>query len=544
MRLPTGFRPYFSCCVLLCLSLLSACLPSERWNNLTEDQLRQIDTSGLFPSDLTISDQPASAQDSGQELTADLSQLSVEQAVFLALHNNRDLKVRQKLPVIAGTFEQLERGQFDPELFAESEYFRERANETSRSSGEQFSVVGDEVISEVGLRQRLLAGTTLEAGLSQERSISNRAPEQQTARLGLSVTQSLLRGFGSTVNLASIRQAELDTLVSVNELRAFTEALLADTETTYWNYILAKEEISIFETSLDLARQQREEIELRIDVGLLPEIEVAAARAEEALRVQALINARSLLEERRLQLLRLISPGLENHLDQPFTATSDPRVVPNPITDLNDRLQLAEHSRPDLHEARLRLEKQRLETVVTRNGLLPKLDFFIALGKTGFSESFGDSFRELDGNTYDLSAGLSLQYLLGNRTARARNLAAHATRQQALDAIANLRQLVHLDVRLAVNEVERSRLQIDASRSTRVFQEQTLTAEKERFDVGSSTALQVAQAQRDLLQAQINEIESIVNYRVALARLYLVEGSLLDRRGIRMAAEGVGGSLW
>jgi outer membrane protein len=33
-------------------------------------------------------------------------------------------------------------------------------------------------------------------------------------------------------------------------------------------------------------------------------------------------------------------------------------------------------------------EQQRLETVVTRNGLLPRLDFFITLGKTGYADSF------------------------------------------------------------------------------------------------------------------------------------------------------------
>jgi outer membrane protein TolC len=45
----------------------------------------------------------------------------------------------------------------------------------------------------------------------------------------------------------------------------------------------------------------------------------------------------------------------------------------------------------------------------------------------------------------------------------------------------------------------------------------------------------VAQAQRDLLVSQIAEVEAIVNYRIALVRLYLAEGSLLERRGIRFA---------
>jgi outer membrane protein TolC len=198
------------------------------------------------------------------------------------------------------------------------------------------------------------------------------------------------------VNLVSVRQAELDTVASLYELRGFSEALLADTEIAYWNYVLARLEIEIFERSLAVARQQRDEVELRIEVGILAEVEAAAARAEVASQEQALINARSLLEENRLRLLRLISTGPHGQLDLRINATSEPLIEAKPITDLADRLQLAERSRPDLNEARLRLSRNRLETIVTRNGLLPRLDLFISLGKTGFADSFSESFRELD----------------------------------------------------------------------------------------------------------------------------------------------------
>ena len=516
--------------------LSAGCAPVDRWeiydDSLNRDLYKDESPPTIVPVEFqTPATEPPALTSSAEKPI----ELSVEQAVMLALRNNLDLEVQQLSPVIVGTFEQIERGTFDPEFFAEAEYFDESSNEISRSSGELFSVSANEAGGGAGLRQLLPSGTTIEAVVAQDRITSDRAPELQTARVGLSVTQSLLRGFGSAVNLASVRQAELDTLASIDELQGFTQALLADTEIAYWNYVLANEKIAIFEESLEVARKQREEIEQRIEVGILPEIEVAAARSEEALRVQALINARSQLEDRRLRILRLISPGPYGHLDWTITTTSELRITPQPITDLSDRLQLAEQSRPDLNEARLRLQQNRLETIVTRNGILPRLDLFIALGKTGFADTFPDSFHELNGNTYDLTAGVRLSHFLGNRAAQASNLAAFAAQQQAANAVANLRQLVHLEVRLAVNEVERTRQLIDASRATRIFQEQTVEAEKERFDVGASTTLQIAQAQRDLLLIQIAEVEATVNYRIALVRLYLAEGSLLEYRGVRLA---------
>ncbi len=479
--------------------------------------------------------QPDLPADPVPDIPADgVLNLSVEEVILWALRQNRDLRVQQYNPLIAGTFEQLERGRFDPELFGQIDYNEEQTTETARSTGTQFNVEATGAGGGAGIRQLLPTGTDIEAGIEQQRTVSNRAPEQQEARAGLTVTQALLRGFGPAVNLVGVRQAELETTVNIYELRGFTEALLAEAETAYWYYVLADREIAIFEQSLDIARQQRDEILQRIEVGIMPSIEAAAARAEVARREQLLINARSLLRERRLRLLRIMGPRFANDPELRIKAASTPDIAPEPIEDLDNRLQLALRSRADLHEANLRLKQNRLETILTRNGLLPKLDLFISLGKTGFADTFSDSFKALDGSTYDFTAGVRLNHFLGNRAAEARHLAARATRQQGREAVRNLEELIGLDVRLAVNEVERARQQISASRVTRELQEKSLSAEKERFDVGASTALLVAQAQRDHLASLIAEVEAVIHYRLALIQLYLAEGSLLERRGISL----------
>ncbi|HCY87726.1 MAG TPA: TolC family protein, partial [Desulfobacteraceae bacterium] len=73
---------------------------------------------------------------------------------------------------------------------------------------------------------------------------------------------------------------------------------------------------------------------------------------------------------------------------------------------------------------------------------------------------------------------------------------------------------------------------IAAARATREFEEQTVQAEIERFKAGTSTALLVVQARRDLLVSQIAEARAVINYRIALVRLFMAEGSLLERRGL------------
>ena len=60
--------------------------------------------------------------------------------------------------------------------------------------------------------------------------------------------------------------------------------------------------------------------------------------------------------------------------------------------------------------------------------------------------------------------------------------------------------------------------------------EQALEAEQARFEVGRSTALLVAQVQRDLLQAQLDRAQAFIAYRQALIDLYRLDGTLLTRR--------------
>lgn len=538
----SAFARFPSPATLTVVAMLAAggCQSVDHWTVFAPDwdrrmaeadrAARPVEPVGFERDDQRIDPLPAADVDG-------LLTISVEDAVFMALGRNRDLRVRQFGPVIAGTFEQIERGRFDPELFGEISASRRESSEVARATGSQFNVQARDAAGQVGLRQELPTGTTMEGTVSQGRTISNRAPEQQEARLGLTVTQALLQGFGPMVNLAAIEQARLEGLASRYELRGFAEVLAADAEIAYWNFVLALREITIFERSLEVARQLLDEVRQRIEVGDLAPTDAASPRAELAMRQQALIQARSRLEAQRVRLLRLLNPHDTGALDHDVAAVSDPVVAPIVLDDLPERLVLARQQRPDLSEARLRLDQNRLATIATRNGLLPRLDLFIALGKTGYGDTFPESFRELDGRTYDATAGVRLSHMLGNRAAEGRDLAARASRQQAAAAVENLSQLIELDVRLAWTEVERARQQIHATAASVALQEETLRAEQERFRVGASTSFLVGQAQRDLLAAQIAEVDATVAYRIALVNLHLAEGSLLARRGIRVADE-------
>lgn len=463
--------------------------------------------------------------------------VTITEAILLSLENNRSLVVQRLNPSIEQTFEDQERAVFDPTTNADISAGRVKEERLARSGSKTEDVTTDFIDGIISLEQYFPTGTTvaLEAG-TQVNDSSLYDDNFYSTRLGMTVTQALLRGYGTDVNLARLQQARLDTRMSEYELRGFTEFLVAEVERTYWDYALARRQIEIVEESLKVARQQLTETKELIAVGRLPRAELAAVQAEVALQEQALIEARANKESIRLQLLRLLDPAGPGIWQREVDLIYQPTLPEIKMEDVELHVAVAMRMHPLLNETRLEILRGDLELVKTQNGLLPLLDLFITFGKSGYANSFGESFRNISKDSYDALAGVSFEYPVFNRDAKALHRRALLNREQSQKALENLSQLVEVDVRTAYIEVDRAKQQIAASSVTRRFDEEKLRTETEKLRVGKSTSFLVAQAQRDLLVSRIAEVQALANYLKALIELYRQDGSLLERR--RISAPG------
>jgi outer membrane protein TolC len=459
--------------------------------------------------------------------------ITVKEAILIALENNRSLLVERINPSIRKTFEDQELAVFDPTVEAEVSARRNDIKSLNQSGSYNVNSINDVIQGSISLKNIFPTGTFVEAEAVTKSTDSDLYNEQYSStRLGLSITQSLLRGYGTDVNLAQLRQLRIETDITQYELRGFSETLLAQVENTYWDYALSQRQMEIVEESLKLARQQIIETEEMIKVGAMAEAELAAVQAEVAAQQQGLINAKSNFESNRLRLLRLLNPPGQTLWDREINMVHPPTLPEIKLDVVETHVALAIRMRPEMNQAKLDIQKENLEIVRTKNGLLPKMDLFITLGKTGYADSFSGSVKDIDGDSYDMMAGINFKYPIFNRDASAQHRRAILRRDQAEMALDNLKQLVELDVRNAYIEVNRTKEQISASTATRKFQEEKMRIETEKFRVGLSVNFIVAQAQRDLLSSRINEVQAVVNYLKALINFYRQEGSLLERRGI------------
>jgi outer membrane protein TolC len=458
--------------------------------------------------------------------------LRLQDAVLMALENNSTVTIQRLDPKIAETYSREERAAFDPTVALSASNSETKQQRFLGSRPDPFDLTTERLQYDLSITERLPTGTEISAGASISGSLSSIYTDQYTGTIGLTVTQSLLQGFGLGYNLASLCLARIDVDISRLELEAIAEMVVADVEQAYWDLFLAKQEMQIQQQSLELAEKQLSESTERVAVGRLPELELAAVHAEVATRKEAMIDARSRYEQARLHFLFLLNPSREDTWDLIPLPLDRPFVPTDTLDTIEHHRQLAMKCRADLQQAKLNLQRNELDMAQTRNGLLPKLDVFITLGRTTYAQSFGASTPDLNSPFYDVTAGVNFEFSLPNRQARAQHARSTYTRQQLEASVTNMEQMVQHDVRSAHVEVLRSRQQIEATLVARDLQEQKLLAEQEKFRVGKSTNFLVLQAQRDFVASQLDEARAMVAYLDALVNLYLQEGTLLERRGI------------
>jgi outer membrane protein len=464
-----------------------------------------------------------------------LLQVTLSEAVLVGLTNNQQFQVERLNPPITSTAEEEEKARFDPVVRAETERSRQRSNRTTVTQDFQAST---------GVSQFLPTGTTLDLELGTEwtRDIPPGADPNSDWKsfTTLGVTQALLQGAGIPVNLANLRQARIDTQISLYELNGLAQTLTAEIETAYWDYFLALGQVDIYSRSLSLAQRLVRETRERISLGQKARSEIYFVQAEASTREQSLIDAKSFQEKTRVRLLRLISPPSVDLWNRPVRLLTKPVIPRDSVEDLADHIQLALRMRPDINQARLSEQRGELEIVKTSNGLLPKLDLFILLGRTAYARSFSKSaydYTQGEGGL-DFVTRLQFEFPLLNRKAKAqynRSVMQLAQEKQAVD---NLIQLAQQDVLLAYVEIHRAKDQMGVSSATVKFQREKRQAEIEKFRLGTSNAYQVAQTERDAVASEISALQARMDYLKGLTQFYVADGSLLSRRGIGLVPGG------
>ena len=171
----------------------------------------------------------------GDTLKKDTLAIRLQEAILMALEKNPTVTIQRLSPKIANTYSGEQASVYDPVLTISANKDETKLQRFLGSRPEPFEMTSERRQYDLSLTQALPTGTEISASTSISASISSIYSDQYTGDVGISVTQSLLQGFGVGYNLANLRRAKIDVEISLLELKGIAEQLVADVERSYWD---------------------------------------------------------------------------------------------------------------------------------------------------------------------------------------------------------------------------------------------------------------------------------------------------------------------
>jgi outer membrane protein len=328
---------------------------------------------------------------------------------------------------------------------------------------------------------------------------------------------------------------------------------VAAVKQAYWTLKALRANVVVQQRSLELAQELAKQNRVRVQVGQSPPLDLVQVEAEVADRRENLIRAVTAADDGEDHLRRLImdpqDPSFWNiHLDPVDEPRSQETLAPTDevvAQALKDRYDLA-RARNDVsiaatnveYFANQKLPDVRLESSYRTNGLagtqLIRAGAFPGIVTGTVNSGFGDALGQLFGRDYPTwSLGVTVNYPVGRSYEDVSAVRASVERRQAAQRVASLQLDIAEAIRQAARQVRSTAEREDAARAGATLAEQRFAAEQRRYDVGLSTTFLVTQAQRDLLQAQVNLLQATLDY----------QSSLVSFEALQLAPAVAGGAV-
>ncbi len=480
---------------------------------------------------------------------AEKVELTLSQAIELALRNTLDLDVASLTYERSAFGLGAAEGLFDPSLSASVETTSRKAPQT-RSFQSDVSKTQSFDLGIGGLTQW---GTQYSLGFGGTRSDS---PTNTTipgyveinpifsAGLTASVTQPILRGFGKGVNTRLLVQNRLSRDASAWDFVKSVQEVVQAVENAYWDLSYALGNLDSKKEALERAKDFNRITQIKIDVGALAPIEIVQTEVTIAQREQEIILAEGQIGAAQDQLKRLLNLTDMASWARPI-APVDPPTEEQVTLDVEAGIQAALEQRPEVKQAQNSIESRKVSLAFNRDELRPRLDAkgTYGLSGVGFNQetvrpgsSYSDSIYQIRGGDFpNWTLGLNFSVPVFNRTAKANAAIAATELELAKTNLALLRQNLALEVRAAARNVDTAVRSVAAARKARELAERNLDAERKKFDNGMTTSFTVAQVQNDLTSARSNELLAVAGHLKALTAWHKAVGDLLPVKGVELA---------
>jgi len=487
--------------------------------------------------------------------------LTLAECLARALKANLDLTIEAFNPAIADASLQEARERYLPQFSMQSYYRDLTTPSTWGVEGPIYQTKYDYVYFNV--RQNIPLGTILDLNVSTTRTDTTRAltiiNPSYSSQISFTLTQPLLRNFGSKVNRYQSIKAERQWDISLSTLKTTLIGTIFNVEQAYWYLYSSRENLRVQELSLAQSREAFKKIQEAVRIGSKSSIDLLKAETEVANYEDGVLSARAALEKQENALKGLLNmpvgPAAAEAVAPGFLIPVDKPVVEKRRVTFEEALRTALAERPELAQYESQAASAALDIGYYKNQLLPQLDLQFSYWKPGQSGvkylyendnyltgniigkiigSRADSFKDIFRKSYEnVTFFLTMTVPLANVLSRASLSQAKLAEEQARYRLERQRKSIEIEVLEAVKDLETSARQIESSARYRELMEKQVEAETERYGLGLASSEWLFSYQRQLAQAKVSEIRAVIDYKIALAKLDKAMGTTLKSKGLR-----------
>ncbi|MDX2226208.1 MAG: TolC family protein [Verrucomicrobiae bacterium] len=486
--------------------------------------------------------------------------LSLAAAVGMALKNNFDIRISQLNPEIEAMRLTQAWGAFDPALGFGGGY---ESIDTPQNTQEFVSTGGTVAElnqlngnprifrdrnwkSQASLSGKLPLGTeyefkmtnnSLRNTLNQTSPLSLYSPEFASFS-GLTITQPLLRGFGTDINLTEVRIARVNRRIATHSLQLALIKNIGEVMKCYYDLVYSFEDIKVKEQAVELSKNLLEENRRQLEKGLRSPIELSTAEVALAENYEELLLAYNAMLEKQTALKKLIwSEYSDRDLHRAYVPLEMPDPT-SPVLKRDDLLSQAFQNRPEYLQALEEAQREKIRLHFAENQTWPKLDLKSTIGYSGMADNYGGTLDDaFDSQAPQWSVGLAVTIPLGNNEAIGRRDAAAKTKEQAVLKVKQSEVNTMLEVDAALQAIDTNRKRVETTRRTRQLAQDNLESEVDRLEKGTSSSINVLKFQRDLSQARSRELGAAVDLQKSLVQLWQANGTLLQKQNISLTPD-------
>jgi outer membrane protein TolC len=511
---------------------------------------------------------PATALDQAAGQAGPVRQLSINDAIQLALEQNLGLRIQRFEPQIADESIVQVKTSWAPVLTSSVSNDNSTSPVGSFLSGAVGKLTNHTTSASVGASQQLpWYGGSYSVAWNNTRSKSNSSFSSPNpavrSNIAFNFTQPLLRNFKTDAVRQQLELSKLTRETSDVTLRQAIVITQRNVRYAYWNLAYANASLAVQRQSLDLARESLKNNRARVEVGTMAPIDIIQAEAEVASREQGVIVAESQVAQAEDNLRTLIfdpsSPGFWN-IRLELTDKPDFQTA---TIDLDGAVKNALERRTDLVQAKNSLRMSDVNIGYYQNQLLPDVSVQASYGVAGQggteiqfgggfppvaigkgSIGYGNVLSQMFTNDFPTwSVGLSFSYPLGKSTAEANLARARLQYAQSQLQLKNAELQVTTQVRDVARQVNTNMKRVAATRAAAQLATKRLEAEQKKFAAGMSTSFLVFQAQRDLAQAQNDELSSLLDLNKSLVDFQAVQEAPVTGGAGSVSVAGGGSSI-